>query len=94
MKKQQACLIVFEVEDIIKVFSRWEFEDGCEATLRKTSSLILRNWLRSFWKSFKVFSKLKFEDGHCKWHSDNKILIPPGVRIELLATIQRAENFD
>jgi len=27
-------------EDIVKGFSRWEFEVGCEATLRKTPGLI------------------------------------------------------
>jgi hypothetical protein len=37
-KKQQACLIVFEDKGIFKVFSRWEFEEGCAATLREQSS--------------------------------------------------------
>ena len=33
-------LIFSTSEDAFKSFSRWEFEDGCEATLRKTSSLV------------------------------------------------------
>jgi len=37
--KQQACLIVCSREDSFKSFSKWDFEDGCEATLRKSHIL-------------------------------------------------------